>query len=70
MRSTIGEEKAFNPRLTKNKAEFSNIMSNLNLPKPLMIDIAVPANLVCGVHEITTPGKNGEVKDQEKKYIY
>ncbi|KAM4600758.1 persulfide dioxygenase ETHE1, mitochondrial isoform 1-T3 [Polymixia lowei] len=50
--STVGEEREFNPRLTKSLEEFVDIMKNLNLPKPAKIDIAVPANLVCGLHEI------------------
>nr|XP_046255907.1 persulfide dioxygenase ETHE1, mitochondrial [Scatophagus argus] len=50
--STVGEERKFNPRLTKSLEEFVNIMNNLNLPKPKKIDISVPANLVCGVHQI------------------
>lgn len=50
--STVGEERRFNPRLTKSLDEFVNIMNNLNLPKPKKIDIAVPANLVCGVHQV------------------
>lgn len=49
--STIGEEKEFNPRLqVKNAKEYADIMDNLNLPKPKMIDIAVPANLQCGLN--------------------
>ncbi|XP_049902736.1 persulfide dioxygenase ETHE1, mitochondrial [Epinephelus moara] len=52
MVSTVGEERRFNPRLTKSLEEFVNIMNNLNLPKPHKIDISVPANLVCGVHEV------------------
>ncbi|XP_058502730.1 persulfide dioxygenase ETHE1, mitochondrial [Solea solea] len=48
--STVIEERRFNPRLTKNLEEFVNIMKNLNLPKPKKIDVAVPANLVCGLH--------------------
>lgn len=47
--STIGEEMRLNPRLTKSKAEFVDIMANLNLPPPAKLDEAVPANLVCGV---------------------
>lgn len=35
--SSIGEEKAFNPRLSKSKAEFVDIMANLNLPYPKKI---------------------------------
>ncbi len=50
--TTVGEEKKFNPRVSKTLEEFTVIMANLNLPKPAKIDIAVPANLVCGVHEL------------------
>ena len=43
--STIGEEKAFNPRLQVSSAdEYAGIMNNLNLPNPRMMDVAVPAN--------------------------
>ncbi|KAI9335888.1 beta-lactamase-like protein [Obelidium mucronatum] len=49
--SSIGEEKKHNPRLTKTVEEFKGIMENLNLPKPKLIDIAVPANIQCGVHD-------------------
>ena len=48
--STIGEEKRFNPRLQINSAEeYAHIMDNLNLTKPKLIEIAVPANLQCGL---------------------
>lgn len=50
--STVGEERKYNPRLNKSLEEFVEIMNNLNLPKPERIDIAVPANLVCGLHQI------------------
>ncbi len=37
--STIGNEKKFNPRLqVKNVDEYIEIMSNLNLSKPEMMD--------------------------------
>lgn len=45
----MGEEKKYNPRLTKPMEEFVSLMGNLNLPKPGKIDDAVPANMVCGV---------------------
>jgi sulfur dioxygenase len=46
---SIGEEKATNPRLAgKSMDEFKSIMDNLKLPKPRLIDVAVPANLVGG----------------------
>jgi sulfur dioxygenase len=47
--STIGVEKTTNPRLTKTKEEYIEIMANLNLPEPRRINDAVPANLVCGL---------------------
>lgn len=47
--STIGEEKAFNPRFKgRTKAEFIDYMASLNLPDPKKIAEAVPANLQCG----------------------
>jgi len=47
--STIGEEKAFNPRLqVKNEQEYVEIMNNLHLPNPKMMDVAVSSNLTCG----------------------
>lgn len=50
--SCIGQEMAINPRLAgKTRDEFVEIMNNLNLPKPRLIDIAVPANRMCGVPE-------------------
>ncbi|CAI0449168.1 unnamed protein product [Linum tenue] len=49
--STVGEEIQCNPRLTKDKETFKSIMENLNLPYPKMIDVAVPANLVCGLQD-------------------
>jgi rhodanese-related sulfurtransferase len=53
--STIGEEKAFNPRLQVGSAEeyaaimYAAIMDNLNLPNPTMMDVAVPENLKVGL---------------------
>jgi glyoxylase-like metal-dependent hydrolase (beta-lactamase superfamily II) len=48
--STIAEEKLHNPRIAgKSEAEFVAIMNDLNLAKPKMIDVAVPANLHCGL---------------------
>jgi hypothetical protein len=45
--STIGEEKAFNPRLqVRSVDEYVDLMSNLHLPNPKMMDVAVPANRV------------------------
>jgi len=47
--SSIGEEKHFNPRLAgKTESEYVDIMNNLHLPNPKMMDVAIPANLACG----------------------
>lgn len=47
--STIGEEKATNPRLAgKTREEFVQIMNSLDLPEPKQIKVAVPANLQGG----------------------
>lgn len=47
--STIGEEKRFNPRIAgKTRAQYVEIMRNLHLPDPRLMDVAIPANLACG----------------------
>jgi len=50
--STIAEESELNPRLTKTKEEFQVIMDNLGLNRPAKMDVAVPANMRCGVPEV------------------
>jgi glyoxylase-like metal-dependent hydrolase (beta-lactamase superfamily II)/rhodanese-related sulfurtransferase len=48
--STIGEEKAFNPRLkVKSVDEYVDLMGKLKLPNPKMMDVAIPANLHVGL---------------------
>jgi sulfur dioxygenase len=50
--STIGEEKLFNPRLKVGSVdEYIDIMNNLKLPDPKMMDVAVPANMQVGLHQ-------------------
>lgn len=48
--SSIGQERARNPRLGGGKSEqaFVEIMAALNLPRPKKMDVAVPANRSCG----------------------
>jgi sulfur dioxygenase len=48
--TSVGEERAYNPRLGGEISEndFAGYMKNLGLPHPRQIDVAVPANLVCG----------------------
>jgi glyoxylase-like metal-dependent hydrolase (beta-lactamase superfamily II)/rhodanese-related sulfurtransferase len=48
--STIGEERAFNPRLrVTSKQQYIELMAKLNLPNPKMMDVAVPANMHVGM---------------------
>lgn len=47
--STIAEEKALNPRLSKSRESFVLFMSELKLDYPRKIMEAVPANLQCGL---------------------
>src|SRR6266480_7653197 len=48
--STIGEERAFNPRLqVKSVDQYVDVMNKLNLPNPKMMDVAVPANMRVGL---------------------
>jgi glyoxylase-like metal-dependent hydrolase (beta-lactamase superfamily II) len=48
--SSVGQEKARNPRLGGGRSmeEFVAIMHGLNLPRPKNMDVAVPANRECG----------------------
>jgi rhodanese-related sulfurtransferase len=50
--STIGEERRCNPRLqVKSVDEYVELMGNLKLPNPKMMDVAVPANMKVGLHQ-------------------
>ncbi len=50
--STIGEERRWNPRLqVKSVDEYVELMGNLKLPNPRMMDVAVPANMKVGLHQ-------------------
>jgi len=50
--STIGEEKAFNPRLqVKSVDAYVALMNNLKLANPKMMDVAVPANMKVGLQQ-------------------
>jgi sulfur dioxygenase len=50
--STVGEEKFFNPRLkVKSVDEYVDLMNNLKLPNPKMMDVAVPANMHVGLRQ-------------------
>jgi glyoxylase-like metal-dependent hydrolase (beta-lactamase superfamily II)/rhodanese-related sulfurtransferase len=50
--STIGEEKRFNPRLqVKSIDEYVDLMANLKLPNPKLMDVVIPANMRVGLHQ-------------------
>ncbi|OWT54187.1 MBL fold metallo-hydrolase [Candidimonas nitroreducens] len=56
--SSIGEERRYNPRLAgKTREQYIEIMNNLKLPNPKMMDVAIPANLGCGLD--APQGKRG-----------
>jgi rhodanese-related sulfurtransferase len=50
--STIGEEKRYNPRLqVRSVDEYIELMGNLNLPNPKLMDVVLPANMHVGLHQ-------------------
>ena len=50
--STIGEERRCNPRLqVRSVDEYVELMHNLKLPNPKMMDVAVPANMKVGLQQ-------------------
>jgi len=61
LQSSVAEEKHFNPRLTKTKEQFIDLMNNLNLAYPAQIDRAVPANLKDGYVEPPPPAADAAV---------
>jgi sulfur dioxygenase len=68
--STILEEKKFNPRLqVKSKQAYIEIMNNLKLPDPKMMDVAVPGNLSLGIDYKRQELTNGLVAKDFKKNI-
>jgi sulfur dioxygenase len=64
--STIGEERAFNPRLqVKSADEYVDLMNNLKLPNPKMMDVAVPANMHIGLAQEEVRRKGWAVSAEE-----
>jgi glyoxylase-like metal-dependent hydrolase (beta-lactamase superfamily II)/rhodanese-related sulfurtransferase len=50
--STIGEERRFNPRLqVRSVDEYIELMGNLKLPNPKLMDVVLPANMHVGLHQ-------------------
>jgi len=74
--STIYEERKFNPRLQiKNKEEYINLMNNLNLPNPKMMDLVIPKNEKIGFKQEFVEKNNlslnhSVAKKKLKKYFF
>lgn len=65
--SSVGEEKAHNPRIggAADERDFVGFMENLHLPHPKQIDAALPANQRCGRPEegkVPRPAEWGPVR--------
>jgi glyoxylase-like metal-dependent hydrolase (beta-lactamase superfamily II)/rhodanese-related sulfurtransferase len=61
--STIGEERASNPRLQVRSAdEYAELMGSLNLSNPKMMDVAVPANMRQGLAQDAIAARGWAVK--------
>jgi sulfur dioxygenase len=64
--STIAEEKAYNPRLqVASVEEYVELMNNLKLSCPKMMDVAVPANMKIGLHQEDIAQRGWAVTAQE-----
>jgi glyoxylase-like metal-dependent hydrolase (beta-lactamase superfamily II)/rhodanese-related sulfurtransferase len=68
--SSIGEEKAFNPRLqVKSIDEYVDLMNNLKLPNPKMMDIAVPANTKIGLAQEELARRGWSISAEEARHL-
>ena len=68
--STILEETKFNPRLqVKSANEYIEIMNNLNLSDPKLMDVAVPSNLKLGIDREKQKANNGIEPNEFKSYL-
>ena len=68
--STIGEEKRFNPRLqVKSPTEYAELMANLKLANPKMMDVAVPANMRQGLHQEEVAKRGWALEAEDAKTL-
>lgn len=68
--STIGEEKAHNPRLqVKSVDEYAALMNGLNLSNPKMMDVAVPANMRQGLAQTEIARRGWAVTAERAKAL-
>src|SRR5580692_3193405 len=68
--STIGEERASNPRLQVRSAEeYAALMGSLNLSNPKMMDVAVPANMRQGLAQDAIAARGWSVTAAQAKAL-
>lgn len=68
--STIAEERAFNPRLQVGSIdEYVDIMNNLNLRNPKMMDVAVPANMHIGLAQDAIDNRGWSISAPDAQQI-
>jgi sulfur dioxygenase len=68
--STIGEERAWNPRLqVKSAQEYVDLMNSLRLPNPKMMDVAVPANMRQGLAQEQIARRSWAYRTEEAKTV-
>ncbi len=68
--STIGEEKNFNPRLQVSSVqEYVQIMDNLNLDNPKLMDVAVSKNMSLGISSEEQIRLNGITFDEMQNIL-
>ena len=66
--STIGEERAFNPRLqVKSIDNYVVLMNSLHLPNPKMMDVAIPANMRTGLAQKIVADRGWAVTAEDAK---
>ena len=66
--STIGEERAFNPRLqVKSMDDYVVLMNSLHLPNPKMMDVAIPANMRTGLAQKIVADRGWAVTAEDAK---
>ena len=66
--STIGEERAFNPRLqVKSMDDYVALMNRLHLPNPKMMDVAIPANMRTGLAQKIVADRGWAVTAEDAK---
>ncbi len=69
--STIAEEREHNPRLQVNSVEeYAEIMDNLKLANPKLMDVAVPANLKIGLSQEEVTAKGWGLSCDEAKGLF